>query len=526
MRVDLPTSIVAPVQNLILRAGRRSLNPTGKSSVIRWWGFLALLFFCVPSASAQVSANISGQVNDQSGAAIQSATVTARNVDTGIVRTTTSDDQGVYEIFSLPLGPYEMRANKSGFSEVLRTGVRLVVGEDAKINFNLTVGPVTSQVKIVEPAPMVSVTTTDISGLVGEQQVKDLPLNGRSFDLLMPLNPGVVNFTLEKTGGTGVSNSTNGNNFAVSGNRPQQNLFLLNGVEYTGAAENNMQPGGTSGELLGVDAVREFNVLRDSYGAEYGKHPGAQVVIVTQSGTNQWHGSAYEFLRNNDLDSRNYLRHRIGAAGFPAQSVRSLHGRADPEGQDICLRELRRIPAEPASDVRNFRAGERTRAAARLSPLGSSCPAAQQAACALRGAAAAEPLAAAPIGPELTAAERQLPAALRRCSTARCKRFARISARRALDHIFSAKDSLSAVYTIDDGARQHRHGVRSVQHGHRQSARTGAEPGGDARLFADAAEYGAVRLFPRGLLFPGRADAGHAGGRRHQLCRQLARWAR
>jgi hypothetical protein len=116
-----------------------------------------------------------------------------------------------------------------------------------------------------------------------------------------------VNFTSEKTGGIGVSNSTNGNNFAVDGNRPQQNEYLLNGVEYTGAAENNMQPGGTSGQLLGVDAVREFNVLRDSYGAEYGKHPGAQVLIVTQQGTNSWHGSAYEFLRNNDLDSRNFF---------------------------------------------------------------------------------------------------------------------------------------------------------------------------------------------------------------------------
>ena len=94
-----------------------------------------------------------------------------------------------------------------------------------------------------------------------------------------------MNFTSEKTGGIGVSNSTTGNNFAVSGNRPQQNLFLLNGVEYTGAAENNMQPGGTSQQLLGVDAVREFNVLRDSYGAEYGKRPGGQVIIVTQSGT-------------------------------------------------------------------------------------------------------------------------------------------------------------------------------------------------------------------------------------------------
>ena len=148
-----------------------------------------------------------------------------------------------------------------------------------------------------------------------------LPLNGRSYDELLTLNPGVVNFTWEKTGGIGVSNSTDGNNFAVSGNRPQQNLFLLNGVEFTGAAENNMQPGGTSQQLLGVDAVREFNVLRDSYGAEYGKRPGAQVLIVTKSGTNELHGSLYEFLRNNALDARNFFDPRVGARASSAISL-------------------------------------------------------------------------------------------------------------------------------------------------------------------------------------------------------------
>ena len=160
---------------------------------------------------------------------------------------------------------------------------------------------------VTENVPVVNSSTQDISGLVGEQQVEILPLNGRSYDLLLTLNPGIVNFTSQKTGGTGVSNSTTGNNFAVSGNRPQQNLFLLNGIEFTGAAENNMQPGGPSQQLLGVEAVREFNVLRDSYGAEYGKRPGAQVIIVTQSGTNQLHGSVYEFLRNNVLDAPNYF---------------------------------------------------------------------------------------------------------------------------------------------------------------------------------------------------------------------------
>jgi hypothetical protein len=173
----------------------------------------------------------------------------------------------------LPIGSYEVHASKAGFAEAKRTGIVLVVGQDATADLNLQIGQVKEQITVVENVPVVNASTQEISGLVGEQQVRDLPLNGRSFDLLLTLNPGIVNFTSQKTGGTGVSNSSTGNNFAVSGNRPQQNLFLLNGIEFTGAAENNMQPGGPSQQLLGVEAVQEFNVLRDSYGAEYGKRP-------------------------------------------------------------------------------------------------------------------------------------------------------------------------------------------------------------------------------------------------------------
>ncbi len=228
-------------------------------------------------------------------------------MDTGVGRTTTTNDVGRYDLFALPVGRYEVRVRKQGFSEEIRTGIQLVVGQEAIVDLPLHLGQVEERVTVDENAPIVSTTTSDISGLVSEQQVKDLPLNGRSYDLLMLLDPGVVNFTWEKTGGIGISNSTTANMFAVSGNRPQQNLFLLNGVEFTGAAENNMTPGGASGQLLGIDAVREFNLLRDTYGAEYGKKPGGQVSIVTQSGTNQFHGSIFEFLRNNDLDARNYF---------------------------------------------------------------------------------------------------------------------------------------------------------------------------------------------------------------------------
>jgi len=268
---------------------------------------LCLLSFCSLSAGAQEPANLSGRVTDPAGAAVPAASVTANDLDTGISRTALTNQEGQYELFALPVGRYEVRARKDGFAEKVRTGILLVVGQDATADLTLRVGEVKQQVTVVANVPVVNVTTRDISGLVGEQQVKNLPLNGRSYDLLLPLNPGIVNFTSQKTGGIGVSNSTTGNNFAVSGNRPQQNLFLLNGVEFTGAAENNMQPGGPSQQLLGVEAVREFNVLRDSYGAEYGKRPGAQVIIVTQSGTNQLHGSAYWFVRNNALDAPNYF---------------------------------------------------------------------------------------------------------------------------------------------------------------------------------------------------------------------------
>ena len=135
--------------------------------------------------------------------------------------------------------------------------------------------------------------------------MKNLPLNGRSYDQLLTLNPGVVNYTSQRAGGIGTSNSVVGNMFSASGRRPQENLYILNGVEFTGASEVNNTPGGTSGQLLGVDAVREFSVVTDAYGAEYGKRPGAQINIVTDSGTNQLHGNAYEFLRNSVLDARN-----------------------------------------------------------------------------------------------------------------------------------------------------------------------------------------------------------------------------
>ncbi len=294
---------------------------------------MALTLLLTSTIQAQVSGVISGTVVDTSGGVLPGVKVAAQNLETGAIRDALSDGTGHYSVLSLPVGRFEVIAKKEGFKTEVRAGITLAVGQEATVDLVLTLGEIVQQVTVNGEASLISSTPDETAGLVGERQVKDLPLNGRSYDELLTLNPGVVNFTWEKTGGVGISNSTVGNMFSVSGNRPQQNLFLLNGVEYTGAAENNMQPGGTSQELLGVDAVREFNLLRDTYGAEYGKRPGGQVSIITQSGTNDWHGSAFEFLRNSDLDARNFFDHAIphfarnqfgGSLGGPIQKDKTF----------------------------------------------------------------------------------------------------------------------------------------------------------------------------------------------------------
>src|SRR5262249_12344630 len=164
----------------------------------------------------------------------------------------------------------------------------------------LDVGQVSQEVTVSADTPLVDLTTANVSGVVNERQIKELPLNGRSFDNLITLNPGTINYTYKSPGTV----TSQGNTFSVAGRRPLENMFLLNGIEYTGSSQLAVTPGGVSGYLLGIDAVREFNVLTGTYSAEYGKRAGAQVVAVTQSGTNQFHGSAFEFLRNSALDAR------------------------------------------------------------------------------------------------------------------------------------------------------------------------------------------------------------------------------
>jgi TonB-dependent Receptor Plug Domain len=223
-----------------------------------------------------------------------------------------------------------------------------------------------------------------------------------------------------------VSNSSTGNNFSVSGNRPQQNLFLLNGVEFTGAAENNMQPGGPSGNLLGVEAVREFNVLRDSYGAEYGQRPAAQVTIVTQSGSNQFHGSVYEYLRNSALDAPNYFdqgsappfqRNQFGAAlGGPIQTDKTFFF-ANYEG---FIQNLHQTSVAFVPDL-----ASRAKAVPSVQPLLNLW-----------------------ITPPANAPDFN---GIAQVFSSPLQTIRENFGNARVDHVFSPKDTFSAVYTIDDG---------------------------------------------------------------------------
>jgi hypothetical protein len=253
---------------------------------------------------AQVTASISGKVEDSAGMPIRGATVTVKSEETGLARTVMTDENGNYRVLSLPVGQQEVKAEATGFQSEVRTGINLTVAQEAVVNLRLQVGEVVQQITVSGDTPVVNTTTASGSGLVDEREVKDLPLNGRSFDNLITLNPGAVNFSALKSVDT---STTNGNTFTVEGRRTYENLFLWNGVEYTGSSQLGITPGGVSGYLLGIDAVREFNVLTDTYGAEYGKRAGAQVTIVTQSGSNALHGTLFEFLRNSDLDARNFF---------------------------------------------------------------------------------------------------------------------------------------------------------------------------------------------------------------------------
>src|SRR6058998_413356 len=187
---------------------------------------LFVICFAVETIHAQVTASVSGRVEDSTGAAVPGANVTVTSAETGAARTLRSDETGSYRVLSLAVGRYEVKAEAAGFKSALQTGINLNVGEAAVVNLRLEVGAIQDEVTVTGEAPLVNTTTASVSGLVGEREVKDLPLNGRSFDNLITLNPGAINYTYKSPGTV----TSQGNTFSVAGRRPLENLFLMNGI--------------------------------------------------------------------------------------------------------------------------------------------------------------------------------------------------------------------------------------------------------------------------------------------------------
>src|SRR6266705_5016139 len=247
------------------------------------------------------SAAISGFVHDTTGAVIPGTTVTAKHTETGLTRTVQTNEEGGYTMPQLPVGSYEVTAEKPGFRQQVRSGITLVVAQEAVVNLTLEVGDIRDQVTVTEETPLVNTTLSSVSGLVSQQQIKELPLNGRSYNDLLLLNTN-VNDNRSNTAAGGPA-------FSIAGKRLETNRWTINGMDYVGTNSQGTAnaPNGMSDQLLGVEAVREYNVLGHTYGAEYGKRSGGQITVVTTSGTNQWHGSAFEYLRNNKLDARRFF---------------------------------------------------------------------------------------------------------------------------------------------------------------------------------------------------------------------------
>ena len=250
---------------------------------------------------AQTTGTLSGTVFDQGGGVVVDAAVTVTNLDTQQSRDLKTDASGHYYAPALNPGRYKVTASSPGFEQAVQPEVTMTVGREQVLNFTLKPGQVAEQIEVQGTVAAVETTNASVSELVDSQKVRALPLNGRSYDQLIYLQPGV-------NVATSAGNSPNqgrGVKFSVGGARLTSNFFMLDGTDMNDA--QNFTPGGAGGQLLGVESILEFQVISHNGGAQYGRSMGAIINAVSKSGTNAFHGDLYEFLRNSALDAKNYF---------------------------------------------------------------------------------------------------------------------------------------------------------------------------------------------------------------------------
>jgi hypothetical protein len=261
---------------------------------------LGLALLCGWRASAQeITGSIRGKILDASAAVVSNASVTATRAETGLVRTVQSDAQGAFDLVELPIGHYRLVAEAKGFQRYVQDGITLDVNQTAVVTIRLTVGAATQQIEVRADAPLIEGTITSLGKTVEEREVLDLPLNGRNFSQLGLLQPGVVPITpgLAQAGGS----LRNGQPYAVNGQRPESNNFLIDGADNFNSVDGGfvLQPP--------IDAIAEFRILTHTANAEFGHSSGSTTNIITRSGTNAFHGAAWDFLRNDALDAKSFF---------------------------------------------------------------------------------------------------------------------------------------------------------------------------------------------------------------------------
>src|SRR6202049_2896640 len=267
---------------------------------------------------AQVAgAALTGTITDASGGAIANAQISAKNLATDLVTTTTTNSDGFYNIPNLLPADYQVTVSAPGFG-TKQTNITLTVGARQVLNLPLAVGQAQQVVQVTEQAPTIQLATSTMSETVEGAEVRALPLNGRDWGSLATLQPGVASVrTQEQVTQVGSHARGLGMQLTIDGARPTQNTYRLNGVVINDYS--NAGPGSVLGQNLGVDAIQEFSVLTSNYTAEYGYTSGGVINAITRSGTNQFHGSVYEFLRNSALDAADYFEN---AGNLPKNPLR------------------------------------------------------------------------------------------------------------------------------------------------------------------------------------------------------------
>ncbi len=260
-----------------------------------------ILCSAIFAQAQQTTGTMTGDIRDTSGAVVTGVTVTARSLETGLTRTAVSDSDGRFIFPSLPVGVFEIRVEQAGFKKYLYERISLTVAETATLNIVLEIAGLEEQVTVADEAALVNTQTSELSFLVNERAIRELPLNGRNYTDLAFLQPGVISYP-HRDGGSVVAHGVGA---SINGQDPRSNVYLLDGTPQNDFT--NGPAGSAAGTSLGIETIREFRVEVNTYSAEYGRNSGGQINVVSKSGTNDFHGSLYLFHRNDNLDARNFF---------------------------------------------------------------------------------------------------------------------------------------------------------------------------------------------------------------------------